>query len=90
MTDRDSSMAGHVEADIQDAVNALLDASKMTRVRAALPREQRREFLMQEAELEAQLLEHEGHEELAGQLRRVAKDLRVLQPKVVATGQGDA
>jgi len=86
MTDPNSSMADRVEADVQAAVDALIDTSKMTRILAQLTREQRRELLMQAAELEAQVLEPEA---LAGQLRRVAKDLRVLQPKVVATGQGD-
>ncbi len=88
MADENSSMADEVAADIHEAVEAMLDASKMTRIRSALTRQQRREFLIQECELEAKLLEVENQAELAVQLRRVADDLRVHQPKVVATAQG--
>lgn len=88
MSNRNRSMADLLDADIQEAVDAMLDAATMTRIRAVLTREQRREFLMQEAELEAQLLEHEGRADLADQLLRVANELRILQPKVVARGQG--
>jgi hypothetical protein len=90
MTDQDPSMADRVAADVQAFVDALIDASTITRTLGQLTREQRRELLIQGAELEAQLLEPEGHKALAGQVRRVASDLRVLQPKAVATGQGDA
>jgi AcrR family transcriptional regulator len=86
MTDPNSSMADRVEADVQAAVDALIDTSKMTRILAQLTREQRRELLMQAADLR---LRYWNPKRFAGQLRRVAKDLRVLQPKVVATGQGD-
>ena len=89
MNEQNHSMADRVEADVQDAVTALIDASTITRVRASMKRENRREFLIQEAEHEAQLLEREGHPDLSGQLRRAAEGLRILQPKVAATGQGD-
>lgn len=89
MNEQNRSMADRVAADIQDAVDVMADASRITRVRAAMPRKHRREFLMQEAKLEADLLEEEGHPELAGQLRSVLKGLRTLQPEVVAKGQGD-
>lgn len=89
MTDGDRPLADQAAADVQEAVDAMVDATRIMLVRHAMKREHRREFVMQEAELEAQLLEREGQTDLASQLRRVAEGLRVLQPKVVATGQGD-
>jgi hypothetical protein len=88
MNKENPSTADGVSDDIQEAVNAMIDASRITRVRSQMNREHRREFLIQEAELEAQLLDHEGHGDLAAQLKRVAKELRVLQPDVAFTGQG--
>ena len=89
MNEDNRPLGDQLDADLWDAVNAMADASKITLVRARMERRHRREFVMQEAELEAQLLEKEGQTELAAQLRRVVEGLRRLQPKVVATGQGE-
>jgi hypothetical protein len=89
MTHDKPSLADQVEADVQEAVDAMLDASRIIRVRAKMKRELRREFLIQEALLEAQLLNTEGHGDLAHQLNGVADRLRQIQPAVAVKSQGD-
>jgi len=89
MSDNNRNLADQVDADIQEAVDALCGSAEITMARAVMPRELRREFLMQEALREAELQEHEGNTDLGGLLRRVEAELRRIQPKVVATGQGN-
>ena len=82
-------LADQVDADLQEAVDALVGAAEITRLRAKMSHWQRREFLMQEADAEAKLQDHEGRADLADQLRHIVEAIRGFQPKVVATGQGD-
>ena len=90
MNDQNPSMADHVHADLQEALDTSVGSADITLLRSKMKIELRREFLIQEAGHEAEIFEHEGHHaELAGHLRRVVEGLRTLQPKVVSKAQGD-
>ena len=85
---RHRTMAEQVDADLQEAVDAMKDAATIGLLRNKMNDWQHRELLIQAAEREVELLAHQGHEDLSIQLQRVVDGLRTLQPKVVVRAQG--